>query len=327
MDRTLLFITAFCAAYCLDLILGDPQGWPHPVRILGKIITFLEDAARKICHSPAGLKVAGAVIVVIVAGGSAVAVFLALRVAYSFHVTAGLILEIYLLYSVLGGGDLRSHIARVERPLGEGSHGKARSAVAMIVSRDAGSLDESGITRAALESLFENSSDGLVAPLIFAAFLGPVGAVFYKAVNTLDSMIAYRTEKYADIGFFAAKVDDFLNLVPARFTALLIVFLGLLQGRAGDSFRVLKKDRYNHDSPNSAWPEAAAAGVLGVCLGGVDIYGGKRIERPLINAGGRHPRCTDLREGLVLFRRLSLTVFILTLLVAWWIRYGEVFII
>ncbi|MDY6827401.1 MAG: adenosylcobinamide-phosphate synthase CbiB [Bacillota bacterium] len=320
MDRPLLFALAFCAAYFLDLILGDPQGWPHPVRQLGKIIIFLERAARKTCRSPAALKAAGAVILIIAAGGSAMAVFLALRAAYSFHVAAGLILEIYLFYSVLGGGDLRSHITRVERPLGEGSRGKARSAVAMLVSRDTGALDESGIARAALESLFENSSDGLVAPLIFAAFLGPVGAVFYKAVNTLDSMIGYKTEEYAALGFFAAKADDLLNLIPARFTALLIVALGLLQGRAGDSWRVLKKDRYNHDSPNSAWPEAAAAGVLGVSLGGVDVYGGKRIERPIINAWGCPAQYTDLRNGLVLFGRLSIAAFVLTLLAAWWIR-------
>ncbi|HED24540.1 MAG TPA: cobalamin biosynthesis protein CobD [Firmicutes bacterium] len=327
MDRPLFFAAAFTVAYCLDLLLGDPQGWPHPVRLLGKFIASLEGAARKICQSPAGLKAAGVAIVIIAAGGSAAVVFLVLRAAYSFNPACGLLVEIYILYSVLAGGDLGSHIGRVESPLWEGFSEQARSAVAMLVSRDTEALDESGIARSALESLFENSSDGLVAPLIYAAFLGPVGAVFYKAINTLDSMIGYRTEKYAALGCFAARADDLLNFIPARLTALLIVALGLLRGRAGLAWQVLIRDRRNHDSPNSAWPEAAAAGYLGVRLGGADFYGGEKIERLPINTAGRSPQRSDLREGLDLFGRLSLVAFILALLAGWCIRSGEVFLI
>lgn len=195
---------ALAAAYLLDLWVGDPPRLPHPVRLLGVMIGLLEKTARRLFKTEAGLKSAGAAIVILAAGGSALAALIAVRAGYALHPLAGLILETYIFFSVLAGGDLHNHVFRVKQNLEAGRLEEARRSAAMLVSRDTGRLEEGGVSRAALESLFENSADGLVAPLFFAAVGGPAAAVFYKAVSTLDSMIGYRTEKYKDLGFFAA---------------------------------------------------------------------------------------------------------------------------
>ncbi|MGM0689399.1 MAG: adenosylcobinamide-phosphate synthase CbiB [Bacillota bacterium] len=323
MNRINLALIALSAAYFFDSLIGDPRRFPHPVRLIGRFISLMEKAVRIFFFSPQGLKASGLLIVIIVSGGSAVVAAFLLAQAYQLHMGLGLLLEIYILFAVLAGGDLRNHVAEVEHNLKAGKLDQARTSVSLLVSRDTLNLNESGVSRAALESLFENSADGFVAPLFFAAVGGPVGAVIYKAVNTLDSMIGYRNEEYGDLGFFAAKIDDFLNFIPARLTAFLIILAGPFWRRGRIGWQVLIEDRLKHQSPNSAWPEAAAAGVLGISFGGIDFYRGKRLFRPVINSAGREPQCSDLTRGLALFRRTSNLAFFCMLLLHYFIRTWE----
>ena len=194
----------------------------------------------------------------------------------------------------------------------------------MLVSRDTEKLDPEGLSRAALESLFENSSDGLVAPLLYAAVGGPAAAVFYKAVSTMDSMIGYKNETYEALGFAAAKLDDLLNFIPARLTALLILIAGRPTRNFKEAWPVLIADRHKHDSPNSAWPEAAAAGVLNVRLGGESVYNGVIRSRPVINAKGRDAKAEDIAAGIRLFQKASVLALIILLSVAWFMVLLEV---
>ena len=311
MERTLFTIAALALAYLVDYLFGDPPWLPHPVRLIGGLISLLEGVARKTFKSSAGLKLAGLIIVLLVAAGSALAVYLGLAAAYRFNPAAGFVLELYIYYAVPAGGDLRNHLLAVLAALRGGNVAEGRSKVALLVSRDTQALDSGDLSRAALESLFENSSDGLVAPLFFAALFGPAAAVFYKAVSTLDSMIGYKNKSYAALGFTAAKLDDLLNYLPARLTALLILLAGWRKGKSSAAWQVLIADRYKHESPNSAWPEAAAAGVLNVRLGGDAVYQGKLKERPVINAVGQEAGPEAIAQGLKLFQKTSLLAFIL----------------
>lgn len=326
MEKVYLAIAALGAAYLLDLIIGDPRWLPHPVRALGLLISLLEKAVRRIFRSGPGLKLGGAITVFITAGGAALLTYYVLKTAYQANFLIGIIVEVYILFSVFAGGDLYRHLSRVDKDLEQPGLQKARASVALLVSRDTANLDESGISRAALESLFENSADGLIGPLFFAALGGPVLAVFYKGVSTLDSMLGYKTVKYKDIGYFAAKTDDFLNYIPARLTAVIIVLTGIVQGRGKEGWKVLMQDHNKHASPNSAWPEAAAAGVLGLRFGGADFFDGAAVERPVINAAGDLPLRKDIQRGLLLFRRVSLLSAIVLIVFAYYLRSGEVFL-
>jgi len=324
MERAGFAAAALTAAYLLDLIIGDPPRFPHPVRLLGAVITGLERVARRVFISPAGLKAAGAAVVLIAAGGAAALTACLLALVYRAGPAAGLILEIYIIFAVLAGGDLHRHLRRVEYSLQSGNLEEARAGVSFLVSRDTTRLDEGGVSRSALESLFENSADGLVAPLFFAAVGGPAAAVFYKAVNTLDSMLGYKTEDYIHLGFFAARLDDLLSCIPSRLTALLIIIAGAGGGRFKRGLHSLIKDRRSHESPNSAWPEAAAAGILNVRLGGSDYYHDMRVERPVINSSGREAESGDIRRGLGLFFKMSLLAFVVLVTLAWFLRAREV---
>jgi adenosylcobinamide-phosphate synthase len=324
MDRALISALLLTSAFLLDWVLGDPPWFPHPVRLIGAVSGWLEKVARRIFKSRAGLQFAGILMVVITAGGTAALVFILIAAAYRLHSAAGLLAELYLYYAMLAGGDLRLHVLRVKMALDDQDLEKARFATSMLVSRDTNNLEEPGLSRAAIESLFENSADGLVAPLFFAALGGPAGVVFYKAVNTLDSMIGYKNEKYIDLGRFAARLDDFLNYIPARFTALVILVAGLGEKSLYPALTVLKSDRRKHESPNSAWPEAAAAGVLGIKLSGSDYYEGKLIKRQAINACGREAAAGDIGRALSLYYRTSVLAFAVLVLLAWWVRTWEV---
>lgn len=313
-------VVALAIAYLLDWVAGDPPRLPHPVRLLGKLIILLEKAARRIFSSPGGLKAAGGLIVLTAAGGSVAITLGLLAAAYRLHLLVGLVLEIYILFTVMAGGDLFKHVSVVKQNLDAGNLAGARASTALMVSRDTGALNENGLSRAALESLFENSADGLVAPLLFAALGGPAAAVLYKTVNTMDSMLGYKTEEYLNLGFFAARIDDILSYIPARLTAVIIIAAGSQGGSWRDGLKVLREDRRKHESPNSAWPEAAAAGLLRLKFGGNDYYRGELIERPVINPPGKDPVSADLKTGLTLFRKTSMLAFFILLLLSYWLR-------
>jgi len=306
VERIYFSIAALILAYLLDCLIGDPPGLPHPVRFLGRVITGLEKMARRLFKTPAGLKTAGALIVIIAAGGSLLATVVIIEGAYLIHDLVGFSFETYILFTVLAGGDLRKHVDRVNMSLKAGRLDRARSGVAMLVSRDTEELNESGVSRASLESLFENSADGLVAPLFFIAIGGAPLAVFYKAVNTLDSMLGYLNDAYRDLGYFPAKADDILSFIPSRLTAILLVLAGGFEKTASRGLTILLSDHGKHSSPNSAWPEAAAAGVLGLKFGGPDYYQGRLKKQPLINAFGKDARPDDISRGLKLFGRVSI---------------------
>jgi adenosylcobinamide-phosphate synthase len=316
---------ALVLAFGLDLLLGDPRCLPHPVRAIGRAVLLLEGLARRFFHSAAGLRFAGAAIVLLVAGGSAAAVHYALKYAFILHFLAGMLLLIYLYYAMLAVGDMLRHVRAVEAALAGEDLPLARKRVSLLVSRDTALLGEEGVVRAALESLFENAADGVVAPLFYAALGGPALAVLYKAVNTMDSMLGYRTPRYYYLGWAAARADDLLSYIPARLTALLFILAGML-GRLNwkKGWRTLLQDRKKHDSPNSAWPEAAAAGVLDIRLGGRDRYHGKEISRPVLNNSGKPPCCWDFARAFALFKGVSLLALIASLVLIMVIWQGAI---
>lgn len=310
MPQPALHLLALILAFIIDLLCGDPRWLPHPVRFMGKAAVFLEHFLRKYFKGAIAERFAGAVIVILIAAGSSLFTFFAVSAAYRLHFFLGLVLSTYFFYALLAIRDMLLHVQKVQAALAQKDLPMARERVALIVSRDTAHLSEEEIIRAALESLFENTADGVVAPLFYAALGGPLGgpalAVFFKAVSTLDSMLGYKTARYYYLGWAAARLDDILNFIPARLTAVIFILTGGLSGLDWkQGWETLLKDRNKHESPNSAWPEAAAAGVLGIRLGGVDFHQGQKKSRPFLNEGGRTPRFEDLDASFSLFSRAS----------------------
>ncbi|HAA34395.1 MAG TPA: cobalamin biosynthesis protein CobD [Firmicutes bacterium] len=307
MEQFPLQFLAILLAYGFDLLVGDPSRLPHPVRLMGKAIAALERFMRRYFQRAGAERFAGAAVVILVAGGSAILTFFAVKAACRLYPFLGFLLSTYLFYTVIAVKDMILHVQKVQEALKQKDLELAREKVALIVSRDTGNLSEQGIARAALESLFENTADGVVAPLFYAALGGPALAVFYKAASTLDSMLGYKTSRYYYFGWAAARLDDLLNYIPARLTAFIVILAGRLSGHDWkQGWRTLLKDKNKHESPNSAWPEAAAAGVLGIRLGGVDFHQGQKKNRPILNEMGRAPRCEDLPAATALFKKAAL---------------------
>ncbi len=313
---------ALLFAFILDYVVGDPRWLPHPVRLIGRGVNRLEGFFLHTCRSPRSRKAAGAAMTVLLVGAALALTVLAIYYGYRLHFWIGFSLAVYLLYSMLSMKDMVGHVMEVYEALQEGDLDGARTRVGFLVSRDTADLSEEGVAKAALESLFENTADGVVAPLFYGALGGAPLAVLYKVVNTLDSMIGYKNERYYYLGWAAARTDDLLSYLPARLTALAFIGSGLFGGnnwRKG--WLVLLQDRKKHESPNSAWPEAAAAGVMDLRLGGADYYGGLELNRPVLNESGRDPRRSDLLQGLALFRRTTIMALwgalLLALLAGW----------
>ena len=326
METFYCSLIALACAALIDWFIGDPPYLPHPVRFLGLLIAILEKKAARFCKSATGLRLAGALIVLIIAGMPALIILFLFKWAYLFHPAAGFILELYIYTTFFAGGDLRNHVLAVKKAFDDCDLGKVRKATSMLVSRQTEGLGEDDLSRATLESLFENSADGVIAPLFYAAIFGPSAIVFYKAVSTLDSMIGYKNKRYKNLGYAAARLDDLLNLIPARLSALLIIFAGAGRKKEYPALPVLWQNRYKHDSPNSAWPEAAAAGVLGLQFGGTDYHQGLPVQRPIINIQGRRPRAGDLAGGLKLYSNTVFLAYGIFIVLAWWIRTQEVFL-
>ena len=283
------------AALLLDLLLGDPRWLPHPVRFMGWLALVLEDFCRRLVQNQ---RLAGslAVLGVLAITGSAVAALLA--GAGMLHPLARDLASIYLLFTSVATRALLKHSAAVYQALHAGDLAEARQRVAMIVGRDTAGLDEAGVARAAVESVAESTVDGITAPLFFAALGGPLGAMLYKAVNTMDSTFGYKNERYLHFGWAAARLDDLANLLPARLTGLLVVAAARLLGHdAGASFAILRRDRLKHASPNSGHTEAAVAGALGIALGGANYYFGKLVEKPTIGTASRPITADHIRQA------------------------------
>jgi adenosylcobinamide-phosphate synthase len=274
-------------AVALDVALGDPPGWPHPVRLMGAAIAAFEGAVRRRVASPRGLRVAGGVLAVGLPVVTWLVATLALALAAAVHPLLGLALAVYLAYTCISLKGLAGAVAAVGVHLRAGDLGAARAAVGHIVGRETAALDAQEVAAAAVESAAENTSDGVTAPLLYLAIGGPALALAYKAVNTADSMVGYRDARYADLGWAAARLDDLANWVPARLTALLMVLAAVLSGHSGrGAWRAVRHDARRHESPNAGWPEAAVAGALGVALGGPATYGGAVRMRAVLGGWG-----------------------------------------
>lgn len=285
------------AALLLDLLFGDPHWLPHPVRMMGRFALILEPPARRMISSP---RLAGILTALTVIALSGLTAWWLVRLAGCVHPGMADAMSIFLIYTALAARDLARHSTAVLQALDTGDLELAKKRVSMIVGRDTKNMDEEDIVRAAVESVAENTSDGIIAPLFYTFLFGPVGAIAYKAVNTLDSTFGYKNERYLDFGWCAAKIDDLANYLPARLTTWLIAaaafFLGM---KALDAIRIRQRDGHRHASPNSGLSEAAMAGALGIQLGGPVWRNGKldhlpfmgesinRIERGLIRKANR----------------------------------------
>jgi adenosylcobinamide-phosphate synthase len=275
------------AALAFDALIGDPDWlWRrlgHPVALIGALIDTLDRRFNREDQSPRQRRSAGIVstaILVVVAGSVG-----ALVQAIAQQLPAGDILLALIASIFIAQRSLYQHVAEVRSAFAEGGLAEARDAVAMIVGRDPENLDEAGVCRAAIESGAENFSDGVVAPVFWLALLGLPGLIAYKAINTADSMIGHRTERHASFGWAAARLDDLVNLVPARLSALLLAIAApVAGGSVGTSLRVVRRDASQHRSPNAGWPESAMAGALGLALAGPRRYAEHVVDDPFLNA-------------------------------------------
>jgi adenosylcobinamide-phosphate synthase len=302
---------ALLLGFGLDLLLGDPQGWPHLVRYYGKVIEALE----KLLYPMANKRLGGALLVlgtlILGAGVPTAVLWLAWKLSPWCYAAVGAILS----WQCLATRSLRVESLRVYRALKTGTLAEAQQAVGMIVGRDTAVLDEAGVTRAAVETVAENTSDGEVAPLFYMMLLGPAGGCLYKAVNTMDSMVGYRNERYEHFGTCAARLDDVMNYVPARLSALLMIAAAAICRKdVKNAWRIWRRDRRNHASPNSAQTESVMAGALDVRLAGDAIYGGVVHKKPYIGDDIRPIEAEDIRRSHALLYGTAWLMLLLTLL-------------
>ena len=279
-----LRLFALLLGFGLDLLLGDPSWLPHPIRAIGALIAALEKVLRKLFPKRQGGELAGgAALVILVLALSGGFTLLVLWLCGQVGLWLRFLSETVLCYQLLATRSLKGESMKVYQALKAGDLEGARHAVSMIVGRDTQRLDEAGVARAAVETVAENASDGVIAPLIFLAIGGaPLGMV-YKAVNTMDSMVGYKNDQYLWFGRCAAKLDDVVNFIPARLAGLLMCLGAGFSGFDGpNALRIFRRDRKNHKSPNSAHTEAAAAGALHIQLGGPNYYFGKLVDKPAI---------------------------------------------
>lgn len=293
-------IIAFWAGFILDLLCGDPHWLPHPIRLIGHLIDILQKRLLRQTDTGVVKRRNGAVLVVTVCLLTVLVAAVILLGAYYLHPYLGCMAEAVMTYQLLALKCLRVESEKVYTALIHGTIEEARYAVSMIVGRDTQTLDEAGVTRAAVETVAENASDGVIAPMLYLAVGGPVAGFFYKAVNTMDSMIGYKNDKYLDFGRCAAKLDDVLNYLPSRISAWLMILSCSLLGKdysAKEAKRIYLRDRRKHASPNSAQTEAACAGALRLRLAGPSYYFGKLVEKPYIGDSRRKIEPEDIRRA------------------------------
>ena len=314
-------ILALPAGFVLDLIFGDPRWLYHPVCLIGKLISLLEKGIRRIFpKSQKGELAGGCLEVLLVCGLCFLVPFGILHVLYGWQPWLGFLLETFWCYQLLATKSLKTESMKVYDRLVNGTLEEARYAVSMIVGRDTNSLTADGVTKAAVETVAENASDGIIAPMLYMAIGGAPFMFLYKGINTMDSMLGYKNDRYLYFGRCAAKLDDAANYIPARVSGWLMVagtlFVGLDTKNAA---KIYRRDRRNHASPNSAQTEAAMAGALDVQLAGNAYYFGKLYEKPTIGDAIRKVEAEDIPRanrllystsvlGMVVFFVLRLAV-------------------
>lgn len=314
-------IFAFIAGFVLDLLIGDPHFIPHPVRLIGSLISFCDkrlncDAGYNISEKKINLikyKRGMLLAFTVIFATFAMSVIIIVA-AYSINLYAGVIAEAVMTWQILATKCLRVESMRVYDALRTDGVDAGRRAVSMIVGRDTSVLDAAGVTRAAVETIAENTSDGVIAPMLYTAIGGPVLGFVYKAVNTMDSMLGYKNDKYMYFGRFAARLDDVVNFIPARISAYLMIAAAFIGGRQFDgknAYRIFKRDRFNHASPNSAQTESVCAGALRVQLAGDAVYFGKLVKKKYIGDGLREIEYEDIKRAN---RLMYITAFLCELL-------------
>ncbi len=289
---------ALAVGYFADLVFGDPRWLYHPVRLIGNIIVWLEKIIRRIMPKGQKGELAGGTLMVVATlllwgAASWILVYL----FFKWNVIAGIILECFMCYQMLAVKSLRDESMKVYWALKDGTLEDGQMAVSMIVGRNTDSLDETGITKAAVETVAENFSDGVIAPMLYMTVGGPVLMYIYKAINTMDSMVGYKNDKYLYFGRCAAKLDDIANFIPARLSAAALILAAYLCGYdAAQAIKIFKRDRFNHASPNSAQTESVVAGALGIQLAGNAYYFGKLYEKPTIGDDLRNVSAEDIKR-------------------------------
>ena len=304
------------AAFVLDFILGDPEWFHHPIRFIGRLIKALEKAIRFACKSNNQLIFGGALVVLICITVVFFLTFIILQIAKAINPWVYIIVNVLLMYFAIAAKCLKNEGARIRKYLINGDMENARKYLGFIVGRDVDKLEMPEIVRGTVETIAENTSDGVIAPLFYMIIGGAPLAMAYKAINTMDSMIGYKNEKYLYFGKAAAILDDIVNFVPARITGYLMV-VGAVALRLDwkSSFKILKRDNKKHSSPNSGYPEAAAAGALGVRLGGSNSYFGVQSQKPFIGERTREFEVEDIsRVSRLMYATTILFLYIATII-------------
>src|SRR3954449_1533760 len=292
------------AALAFDALIGDPDWlWrrlSHPVAVIGSLIGLLDRSLNLETRSPAQRKFAGIIVVILLLAISALSgilIAMALRQIAFGNVLIGLIAS-----TLIAQRSLYQHVARVRSAFTDGGLAEARRAVSMIVGRDPDQLDEAGVCRAAIESCAENFSDGVVAPVFWLALLGLPGLIAYKAINTADSMIGHLNPRYESFGWAAARLDDLVNLIPARLSGLLVAIVAsVARGTTATALKVMWRDAAKHRSPNAGWPESAMAGALGLAIAGPRVYADGAVNDPYLNAEGQTAAPDDIGRAIRVF--------------------------
>lgn len=318
---------AIGCGYILDLLIGDPHWLYHPVRLIGNLISLLESILLKEKDTSAKKYRKGMVLAILTPLITGIVIVSILVVGYHINMILGCVIETIMCYQILAVKSLKVESMKVYYALDKEGLQKARNAVAMIVGRDTKQLDEHSVVRAAVETVAENTSDGVIAPLFYMMLFGAAGGFVYKAVNTMDSMIGYKNDKYLYFGRFAAKLDDVVNFIPARIGGcLMVVSAGIAQlaekcntkdktnshYSIWNAWKIFKSDRKKHSSPNAAQTESACAGALKVALSGDNYYFGKLVHKPQIGEAIRPLEAGDIVRSNIL---LYITAFLMVIIV------------
>ncbi|MBQ9908827.1 MAG: cobalamin biosynthesis protein CobD [Treponema sp.] len=312
------------AGFLLDCIVGDPHCLPHPVRFMGSLISFLERRLNKASDPAKIQRLKGFILVFCLISVTFLLSYGLIFVSRLIHPFLSFFFESLMCWNCIAAKSLYSESMKVCRELKKNDLNGARKAVSMIVGRDTDVLDEKGVAKAAVETVAENTSDGVVAPVFFIALFGASGGMVYKAINTMDSMIAYKNERFKNFGFFAARLDDAANLIPARFSAILMILSALILAvfpfkqrfRPVNAVKIFFRDRYKHASPNSAQTESVVAGALGLQLAGDTVYEGKVEKKDFIGDALREVEAKDIfRSNLLMYAAA-----ILAIVISVWVR-------
>lgn len=312
------------AGFLIDCIVGDPHCLPHPVRFMGSLISFLERRLNKASDPAKIQRLKGFILVFCLISVTFLLSYGLIFVSRLIHPFLSFFFESLMCWNCIAAKSLYSESMKVCRELKKNDLNGARKAVSMIVGRDTDVLDEKGVAKAAVETVAENTSDGVVAPVFFIALFGASGGMVYKAINTMDSMIAYKNERFKNFGFFAARLDDAANLIPARFSAILMVLSALILAvfpfkqrfRPVNAVKIFFRDRYKHASPNSAQTESVVAGALGLQLAGDTVYEGKVEKKDFIGDALREVEAKDIfRSNLLMYAAA-----IFAIVISVWVR-------